>query len=41
MLRDLRIHQLSAISLQTVERAFLIRPYQPRVTHDIGGQDRR
>src|SRR5262249_49859484 len=40
MLGDFRIDQLATMRLQAVERAFLIRPHQPRVARHIGGQDR-
>src|SRR5215831_12454756 len=40
VLADLRIDQLSAMRFQAFERAFLVRSHQPRVTRDIGGEDR-
>ena len=40
MLLDLRITQLAADRLQRGERALLVRPHQPRIARDIGGQDR-
>ena len=40
MLGDLRLDQIAAQRLQTFERAFLVRPHQPRIPGDIGRQDR-
>ena len=40
MLFDLRVAQLAADRLQRGERAFLVRPHEPGIAHDIGGQDR-
>ena len=40
MLRDSRIDELMAQRFEAFERAFLVRPHQPRVTCHIGGEDR-
>ena len=40
MLGDFRIEELAAQRLEAFERAFLIRPHQPRIPRDIGGEDR-
>ena len=40
MLGDLRIDYLGADRPQPVEGSFLVRPHQPRIARDIGGQDR-
>ena len=40
MLGDLRIDELMAQRIQSSERAFLIRPHQPRIPRHIGGEDR-
>jgi hypothetical protein len=40
MLLDLRVPHLGADRFQRNERAFLVRPHQPRIPGDIGGQDR-
>src|SRR6516164_1999035 len=40
VLLDLRIAQLAADRLQFGERAFLVRPHQPRIARNIGGEDR-
>ena len=37
---DLRIEELATQRLETFERAFLIRPHQPRIPRHIGGEDR-
>jgi len=38
---DLRIEELTAQRFEAFERAFLIRPHQPRIPRDISGEDRR
>ena len=40
VLGDLRIEELAAQRLEAFERAFLIRPHQPRIPRHIGGEDR-
>ena len=40
VLRDLRIEKLAAQRLETIERALLVPPHQPRIPRHIGGQDR-
>jgi hypothetical protein len=40
MLGDFRIEELMAQCFEAFERAFLVRPHQPRIPRDIGGQDR-
>ena len=40
MLGDLGIEELTAQRLEAFERAFLIRPHQPRIPRHIGGEDR-
>ncbi len=40
VLGDLRIEQLAAQRFQAFERAFLVRPHQPRIPRHIGGEDR-
>jgi hypothetical protein len=30
---------LGAQRLEAFERAFLVRPHQPRITHDVGGEN--
>jgi hypothetical protein len=40
MLDDLRIEEFAAQSFEAFERAFLIRPHQPRIPRHIGGEDR-
>ena len=40
MLGDRRIEELAAQRLEAFERAFLVRPHQPRVACHIGGEDR-
>jgi hypothetical protein len=40
VLGDLRVAQLAPDRLQRGERAFLVRPHQPRPAGDIGGEDR-
>jgi hypothetical protein len=40
MLGDLRIEELAAQRLEAFERAFLVRPHQPRIPRHIGGEDR-
>ena len=37
---DFRIEELAAQRLEAFERAFLVRPHQPRIPRHIGGQDR-
>jgi hypothetical protein len=39
LLGDLRIYEFAAQRLQTFERAFLVRPHQPRIPRDIGGKN--
>ena len=41
VLFDLWIEQLAAIPLQGLERAFLIRSHEARISRHIGGEDRR
>jgi len=36
---DLRIDELIAQRLEALERAFLVRPHQPRIPRHIGGED--
>src|SRR5690349_7848558 len=40
MLGDLRIEKLAAQHLEALKGAFLVRPHQPRIPRDIGGEDR-
>ena len=40
VLGDLRIEELAAQRFEAFERALLIRPHQPRIARDIGGEDR-
>ena len=40
VLGDLRIEKLAAQRLEAFERAFLVRPHQPRIPRHIGGEDR-
>src|SRR6516225_2146345 len=40
MLRDSRIDELMAQRFEAFERAFLVRPHQPRIPGHIGGKDR-
>jgi hypothetical protein len=40
MLGDLGIEELAAQRLEAFERAFLIRPHQPRIPRHIGREDR-
>jgi hypothetical protein len=40
VLGDFRIDKLAAQCFEAFERAFLIRPHQPRVPRHIGGEDR-
>jgi hypothetical protein len=40
VLGDFRIEELAAQCFEAFERAFLIRPHQPRIPRHIGGQDR-
>src|SRR5271157_4021495 len=40
VLGDLRIEELVAQRFEAFEGAFLVRPHQPRMAGDIGGQDR-
>src|SRR4029077_1439418 len=40
VLSDLRINELTAQRLEAFERTFLVRPHQPRISRDIGGEDR-
>jgi hypothetical protein len=40
VLLDLRVAQLAADRFQRGERAFLVRTHQPRISGNIGGQDR-
>jgi len=37
---DLRIDELAAMRLETLERPFLVRSHQPRIARHIGGEDR-
>ena len=40
VLPDLRVDELAAMRLEAFERPFLVRPHQPRIPRDIGGEDR-
>ena len=40
VLGDLRIDELAAQRLEAFERAFLVRPHQPRIPRHIGGKNR-
>ena len=40
VLGDLRIEELAAQRFEAFERAFLVRPHQPRIPRHIGGEDR-
>ena len=40
VLGDFRIEKLTAQRLEAFERAFLVRPHQPRIASHIGGKDR-
>jgi len=40
VLGDLRIDELTTQRLEAFERAFLVRPHQPRIARHIGGEDR-
>ena len=40
VLGDLRIEKLAAQRFEAFERAFLVRPHQPRIPRHIGGEDR-
>ena len=40
VLGDCRIDELAAQRLEAFERAFLVRPHQPRIPGHIGGEDR-
>jgi hypothetical protein len=40
VLDDFRIKELTAQRLEAFERAFLVRPHQPRIPRHIGGEDR-
>ena len=40
VLGDFRIEELAAQRLEAFERALLVRPHQPRIPRDIGGEDR-
>ena len=40
VLGDLRIEELAAQRFEAFERAFLVRPHQPRIAAHIGGEDR-
>ena len=40
MLGDFRIDELAAQRFEAFERAFLVRPHQPRIARHIGGEDR-
>jgi hypothetical protein len=40
VLGDLRIDELMAQRFEAFERAFLVRPHQPRIPRHIGGEDR-
>jgi hypothetical protein len=37
---DFRIEKLMAQRFEAFERAFLVRPHQPRISRHIGGEDR-
>jgi hypothetical protein len=39
MLGDLRIEELEAQRFEAFERAFFVRPHQPRIPRHIGGED--
>ena len=41
VLGDFRIDELMTQRFEAFQRAFLVRPHQPRITRHIGGQDRR
>lgn len=41
MFCDLRIEQLAADRFEALERAFLIRAHQTRISRDIGSEDRK
>src|SRR6516164_9970989 len=40
MLGDFGINELAAQRLEAFERAFLVRPHQPRIPRHIGSEDR-
>jgi len=40
MFGDFRIDEFAAQRFEAFERAFLVRPHQPRIPRDIGGEDR-
>src|SRR6266851_4075906 len=40
VLGDLRIEELTTQRFEAFERAFLVRPHQPRIPRDFGGEDR-
>ena len=40
VLRNLRIEELAAQRCEVFERAFLVRPHQPRIPRHIGSEDR-
>src|SRR6266851_4905527 len=40
VLDDFRIEELAAQCFEAFERAFLVRPHQPRIRRPIGGEDR-
>jgi hypothetical protein len=40
VLSDFRIGDLAAQRFEAFERAFLVRPHQPRIPHHIAGEDR-
>jgi hypothetical protein len=41
VLVDQRIDQFSSVALESGERSFLINAHQPRISDDIGAEDRR
>jgi hypothetical protein len=40
VLGDLRVEEVAAQRLEAFERAFFVRPHQPRIPRHIGGEDR-
>src|SRR5215472_7452758 len=40
VLDDFRVDELMAQRFEALERAFLVRPHQPRIPRDVGGEDR-
>ena len=40
VLGDLRIDELPTQRFEAFQRAFLVRPHQPRISRHIGGKDR-